>query len=88
MEERPKDVSPSRWRQIQERRDSSKRFKVVFLWEVAMNIFYFDTLREAKKFILSWLSPGCVLDLEFISIYDGNTLIKQYDGDRLFKRFF
>lgn len=64
-----------------------KRFRVDFVWEVAVNSFYFDSLKRAKKFILSWLSPGTVLDLDFISIYDGDHHIKQYNGDRLFQRY-
>jgi len=65
-----------------------KRLRVEFVWEVAANVFYFDDLKRAKKFILSWLSPGTVLDLDFILIWDGERLIKKYDGDRLFQRYF
>ena len=85
-------VPLSKWQRLQEMKDMSKRFRVCFQWERAMDFTWHDTLKQAKEYVVGWIrDQGVLFDLENITIWDthdNDRLVKFIDGDRLYKRYF
>lgn len=65
-----------------------KKYMVAFIYEKANEITFHATLKRAKEFIFNYCTGGTTLDLDFVGIWHDDRLVKQYDGDHLFKKYF
>ena len=64
-----------------------KKYKIVFCFETACTISYHRTLKRAREFIHSMCIGGTTLDLDFVTIWRGDDIIKTYDGNKLFSKY-